>query len=303
MRVLVTGATGFVGGHVVKHLLDAGMQVTTFGRLQRSTELPATVASLQGDVVTSEGLAAAMSGVDAVVHLVGIIRERGGATFERVHVEGTRNVLAAAARAGVPRLVHMSALGAGVGSSSGYHRSKAAAEELVRSSAAAWTIMRPSLIFGVGDAFFGGTLRNLVTQPPVIPVVGSGEYPFSPVWIDDVATAFVRALERPTTVGGSFDLVGPREYTLRELLVLVRETLGLNKPLVNIPLPLMRVGVALFRLLPNPPITRDELIMLLAGNTGDPRPAVEAFGLELAALEEHLATILSNRRSRQVLRA
>lgn len=296
MRVLVTGAAGFVGGHVVRHLLATGMQVTSFSRRQPPAELSAAVTNVQGDVVTGEGLAAAMRGVDAVVHLVGIIREKGGATFEQVHVEGTRNVLAAAARAGVSRLVHMSALGADLGSSSGYQRSKAAAEHLVRSSAAAWTIMRPSLIFGVGDDFFGGTLRDLVTQPPVIPVVGRGDYPFSPVWIDDVATAFVRALERPTTVGRSFDLVGPREYTLRELLVLVRGALGMNKPLVNVPLPLMWVGVALFKLFPDPPITHDELVMLLAGNTGDPRPSVEAFGLGLAALEDHLAAVLSNDR-------
>lgn len=291
MRVLVTGASGFVGGHVCRRLLAEGWQVTGLSRT--GGDLPAGVAAARGDVATGEGLASAMAGVDAVVHLVGIIREQGAATFQRVHVDGTRNVLAAAREAGVRRYVHMSALGAELGSSSGYHRSKAQAEELVRASDLTWTIMRPSLILGVGDGFFSGTLRQLVVLPPVVPVVGDGSFPFRPIWIGDVATAFARALTLPAAERRTFELLGPREYTLRELQAQVRDLLRPNKPLVSVPLPLMRLGVVVFRLLPNPPITRDEFLMLKKGNTGDPWPAVGALGLELEAIEKRLPEVLT----------
>lgn len=292
MKILVTGASGFVGTRICERLAADGQQVTGLSR-SSTARLPPGVSSVQGDVISGAGLAAALTGMDAVIHLVGIIRERGDATFERVHVQGTRNVVAAAEAAGVSRFVHMSALGVGSGSGSEYHTSKAQGEEMARTSDLEWTIMRPSLIFGVGDDFFAGTLRQLVTLPPLIPVVGTGEYLFRPVWLGDVATAFTRALERTETVRQTFELVGPREYTLRELLLLVRDTLQLRKPLVNVPLPLMRLGVSLFRLLPNPPITRNQFLMLLAGNTGDPAPAAAAFGLELTDLSARLPEILA----------
>lgn len=291
MKILVTGATGFVGGNVCDLLVKLGHAVTVLSR-RADADRREGVRAVEGDVVTGAGLDGAVAGVDAVIHLVGIIRERARVTFDAVHVEGTRNVLAAAHAAGVKRFLHMSALGADPESRSGYHRSKGRAEELVRGSDSEWTILRPSLNFGAGDAFFGETLRGLVEKPPVIPVVGRGDQPLRPIWVRDVATAFARALERPATAGRSFDLVGLREYTLRELLLLVRGALGSRKPLLEVPLPIMRLGVALFRLLPNPPITRDEFLMLQAGNTGDPRPAVEAFGLELAELEDHLSEVL-----------
>lgn len=291
MRVVVTGASGFIGKALVTELLRRGHEVTGLARG------PAPYAAdglrwVQGDVVTGAGLSPAMAGAGAVAHLVGIIRERRGASFQAVHVEGTRNVLVAATASGVRRLVHMSALGAGP-SASRYLSSKGEAEELVRAWPGQWTIMRPSLVFGPGDAFFGGTLRQLVTLPPLIPVVGKGDQPFRPVWLDDVVAAFVAALERSAGSLAAYELVGPREYTFRELLMAVRGALGVKRPLVNVPVRLMWLAVALFRLLPNPPITRDQLLMLLAGNTSDPGPAAAAFGLTLGALEAHLQEVLA----------
>lgn len=290
MKVLVTGATGFIGRHVCRRLQDHGWRVV--GVARRPDNLPLGVEGAQADVVSGDGLREAMQGVQAVVHLVGIIRESAGASFEQVHVDGTRNVVATANEFGVPRLVHMSALGAIAGSLSGYQHSKAQAEELVRESGLAYTIMRPSLVFGAGDAFFGGTLKQLVTGPPVVPVVGDGSFLFRPIWVEDVANAFSAALRHPETEGRAFNLVGPREYTLRQLLEMVRNLLRPGKPLMSVPLPLMRLAVTLFRLVPNPPITPDQFLMLLAGNTADPKPAVEALGLELAGLEDHLTEVL-----------
>ena len=291
MRVLVTGASGYIGGYVSSRLLAEGHELVGLSR-GAAVRAPVGARSVVGDVTTGEGLAAAMRGVDAVIHLVGIIAETRGATFPRVHVDGVRNVIAAASEAGGPRLLHMSAIGAHPRAESGYQSTKGAAEELVRASGLEWTIMRPSLVFGVGDACFGQPLKQLVTVPPVIPVVGTGEYPFRPVWVEDVATAFVRALSLDSAVGRSLDLTGPTEYSLRELLVMIRDLLRPSKPLVNVPLPLMRLGVQVFKALPNPPITRDQLIMLLAGNTGEPEPAASLLGLALARLEDHLPAVL-----------
>src|SRR5690606_19864432 len=112
--------------------------------------------------------------------------------------------------------------------------SKAAAEAIVRDSGLAWTVLRPSLVFGPGDDFFGRVLADLVRRPPLIPQVGDGRFPFRPVWVGDVVRAFGGALERPATVGRTYEVVGPTEYTFRELLELVRGALGLRKPIVPV---------------------------------------------------------------------
>lgn len=293
MNVLVTGASGFVGRHLCDHLRAQGHHVIALVR-RPLPEQPG-LKTVVGDVVSGAGLMDAMAHVEAVIHLVGIIREVGAATFERVHVEGTRNVVGAAREAGVARYVQMSALGAAKGTKSRYFETKAKAEEIVRGSGLGWTIFRPSLIFGVGDEFFGKTLKGLMAAP-VIPQIGDGSFPFRPIYVGDVARAFEQALVRPATIGHSYDLVGPTEYTFRELLLLVRTALGSRKPLVPIPLWTMRLAVTLFERLPNPPITRDQFVMLLMGNTADPGPMLAAFDLPMEALPDHLPAILAQRR-------
>jgi NADH dehydrogenase len=238
--------------------------------------------------------AVAQSTPDAVIHLVGIIAEKGAQTFEAVHVQGTRHVLAAVPRGA--RYVHMSALGADPGSGSGYSASKARAEALVRGSGLPYTIFRPSLIFGLGDDFFGRVLRELVSAAPIVPQIGDGSFPFRPVSVQDVARAFATAAESGTGVGETYALTGPEEYTFRELLEQELSALDKKKPIVPVPLALMNLAVPLMNLLPSPPITRDQYAMLKEGNTAPNEPARTVFDLPMQRLPDQLPAIMANAR-------
>ena len=293
MNILVTGASGFVGRAVVGELLARGHTVFPVSRqgmdIAGSKGIAADVTDL-GSVQRAFGEAGEHGAIHAVVHLVGIITEKGTQTFGRVHVDATRNVLASTPRSA--RYLHMSALGADPGSPSGYSSSKGQAEALVRQSGLDWSIFRPSLIFGLGDDFFGRTLKQLVSLPPVVPQIGDGKFPFRPVSIADVAAAFVGALTLKQAVGQTYTLTGPQEYTFRQLLELELKAVGKNKPIVPVPLFLMNLAVPLMGLLPSPPITRDQYLMLKAGNTGDPEPARTALSLPMQRLEDHLTEIV-----------
>lgn len=293
MRVVVTGASGFVGRAVVRELRARGHEVLAGSRGGRDVEDAPGVALDVTDASSAKrvfGAAFGGAGPEAVVHLVGIIEQRGAQTFERVHVDGTRNVLAATP-AGA-RYLQMSALGARLDSKSRYSSSKARAEQLVRESGRPATIFRPSLIFGPGDDFFGRVLKNLVSQAPIVPQIGDGHFPFRPVGIGDVAAAFAGALERPETIGQTYQLTGPTEYTFRQLLELELSALGKKKPLVPVPLALMNLAVPLMQILPRPPITTDQYAMLTEGNTADPEPAQSVFDLGMERLEDHLPQIV-----------
>ncbi len=301
MKVLVTGSTGYVGHYVVKALLAAGHSVVSVSRDAGKTktasgaklEVFGNVEYRMGDVSNGNGLKEAMNGVEAVVHLVGIIAEKGLQTFSRVHVDGTRNVLEATKAAGVKRYLHMSALGASSNAVSGYSSSKFQAEELVRASGLDWTIFRPSLVFGVGDDFFGHVLKNLVSQAPIVPQIGDGMFLFRPIWVGDVAASFKQSLEKPDTIGKIFDLVGPKEFSFKELSALMQTVLGLKKPVVAVPLPIMDIMVPIMNIVPAiAPITKDQYAMMKAGNTGNPEIMNQNFKLEQRKLETELPSIL-----------
>ncbi len=301
MNILVTGSTGYVGHYVVKALLGAGHKIVSVSR-DAATSKTASGTKLEvfknidyrmADISNSNGLKEAMEGIDAVVHLVGIISEKGLQTFQRVHVEGTKNVLKAAKDAGVKRFLHMSANGASATAVSGYSSSKFQAEELVRASGMDWTIFRPSLVFGVGDDFFGRVLRNLVSQTPVVPQIGDGHFPFRPIWVEDVAAAFVQSLTKPESVGQTYELIGPKEYTFAQLLSLEQAALGFKKPTIAVPVPIIDILVPIMNIAPAlAPITKDQYAMLKAGNTGNPEAMLKTYNLEHRSLEQELPLIV-----------
>ncbi len=285
MKVFVTGGSGFVGRTVIQQLVDKNHQV----RALTHSALPLqhqTVEAVSGDVTRAESLSA-IEGCDAVIHLVGIIREKRsqGITFERLHSLATQNVVKAAADFGVKRYIHMSANGAATDSETGYHKTKFAAEQFVRNSGLDWTIFRPSLIFGPDDLFVT-MLTRLVKLLPLVPVFGSGDYRLQPVHVSDIANAFVAALERPDSIAQTFCCGGPEALSYTELLDRISQLSGLGPVVRKVRLPLAGITplVSLLQHCPLFPITSEQLSMLTKGNTCPDNLWADVFNLKLKSL-------------------
>jgi uncharacterized protein YbjT (DUF2867 family) len=289
--ILVTGGTGFIGPKVVHALRAAERDVRCLVRKPaRAGQLKTWGCELAtGDVTDPESLKEAAAGCAAVVHLVGIIVGKPS-DFERVMIAGTRNVLAAAKEAGVSRFVLMSALGTSEETKGlvPYYRAKWEMEQATMSSGLEHVIFRPSFIFGRD----GGVLPLFIRQvrwSPVIPVVGDGTRRLQPVWVEDVAAYFEKAVDLPEAANRTFELGGPDSVTWNELYERIARTLGKRRAPLHVPVRLMRVGAAAAELLPRPPITRDQLTMLEAGDSvADIAPAVSTFGIEPVPLDEQL---------------
>jgi uncharacterized protein YbjT (DUF2867 family) len=275
-----------VGRSLVARLLGAGREVRVLAR--REAELPG-VELVPGDIGDPSAVAAAARGCEAVVHLVGVIRERRDASFRDVHVRGTETVVRACREAGVQRLLHMSALGARLKARSRYHRTKWRAEEVVRDSGLAATVFRPSVIFGAGNSFLP-QVRAVARRRPLIPIIGDGMRLFQPVWVEDVVSCFVGALDDPSTAGRAYELGGPESYGFEQLVDLVAEAEEIQTLKVHLPVWLMRPVVGVMgRAFPSFPITPDQLTMLLEDNVCDIAEMRETFGIEPASIHDHLS--------------
>ena len=288
MKVFLTGATGFVGRSMLKRLMAEGHAVRALlrglpgqkARVVQGFHHEGDFAYVPGDVVSGAGLEQGMQGCDAVVHLVGIIAEKGSNTFAAVHHIGTRNVVEAARRAGIRRFVHMSALGVRADGVAEYQRSKWRGEEEVRRSGISYCILRPSLIFGPGDGFVTQMMDMMKQAPLFRPVPGDGSPKFRPIFVDDVTFCFARALTEEAATNQTIDLGGADELTLNDVLKEIARCAGIKKKAVHIPMPLMFAGAALARLLPNAPVTPDQLRMLQEGSTCDIGPMKQIFNFE-----------------------
>jgi len=282
MLIALTGATGYVGSRVVRKLLRREHDVRALVRRpDRAGPLEDLgVELVAGDLNDAGALAALVAGAGAVVHLVGIIVEARGQTFEVVHVAGTRALLAAANDAGVPLMVHMSTLGArSEPEATRFHRSRWQAEEAVRSSGLPHAILRPSLIAGPGNAALK-TMVDMIRLSPVVPVIGNGRYELQPVWVEDVAEAFALAVERPD-LRGTFDIAGPERLTYHQLLDRLETAMGVTRRRMAVPVGMVRFAAAAGAALPNlTPITSEQLQMLLEGNTTDRNALETRFGVQ-----------------------
>ncbi len=292
--ILVTGANGFVGSHLVKRLRQEGLKVRavvrTSAKAQALADLGAEVVS--GDINDPPSLTAAAAGTDRVIHLVGIIQEAPGVTFTGVHVEGTRNLLEASKKAGVRHFVYQSALGARPDAKSRYHRTKWEAEQLVKESGVPFTILRPSLIYGPGDLF---TIRlsEMIRLSPVLPVIGSGRSKVQPISIEDVASCIVKILAGGPHLGKTYEIGGPEQLTYEEVTKDIAGVLGVKRPTVHLPMffigPMAKLAETF---LPKPPVTTDQLIMLQEDNVCDMRDIRESLGVDPVRFREGLSRFL-----------
>jgi uncharacterized protein YbjT (DUF2867 family) len=292
MKVLVTGATGFVGPKVANAIVDAGHEVRVLERKPGSWSKAGIRCqeAAQGDVTDPESLHGATAGRDVVVHLVALRQGRPEA-FQQVMVEGTRSLVAAAKEAGVKRFVLMSALGTTEETKNlvPYYGAKWQQEKDVEASGLEYVIFRPSFIFGREGGILP-TFRKLARLTPVTPITGSGEQRIQPIWIDDVASYFAAAVDKPEAANRLFELGGPDAVSWNEFWERLKRALGMRRPSVHVPMGLMRLNALVTERLPgNVPLTRDLLKMLEAGdNVVTDTAAVETFEIPLVTLDEQL---------------
>lgn len=233
---------------------------------------------IRGDITVAETLKGILHPEDFVIHLVGIMEEKGGTTFRAVHVDGTANLIAESKRAGVRHLFYQSALGADRDSWSGYLQTKAEAEEIVRGSGLNYTIFRPSLIIGPWDGFTK-KLMDMLRLSPVIPLPGEGRAKFQPVYIKDWLKCINMVIENPGRYNLTCDIGGPEHLTYREIVETLSESAGHKKSVFEIPMGLMKFGAAFFeKVLPSPPVTSDQLRLLEQDNICDPDAVEKNFG-------------------------
>ncbi len=283
--VLVVGGSGFVGRHIVNRLAAAGHRIVVPTRRRdnaRALILLPTVDVVDADVNDAATLLRLARGMDAVINLVGILNEKGGETFAQVHLEVTKNVIAACNGAAVRRLVHMSALNADPAGPSRYLRTKGEAETAIVASGLDWTIFQPSVIFGREDSFLN-LFAKLLRLLPVVALAGAHAR-FQPAYVGDVADCFVRALDLDASIGRMYPLCGPKIYTLRELVRYVGEVTGAERPIVPLGRIAGRLQALILEMLPGKLMSRDNLAsMELDSVCGCDFPAL--FGVKPTALE------------------
>jgi NADH dehydrogenase len=292
MKVLVTGATGFVGPEVANAIVDAGHEVRVLERKPGSWSKAGIRCqeAVQGDMADAQSLRTAAAGREVVVHLVAIRQGRPEA-FQQVMVEGTRSLIAAAKEAGVKRFVLMSALGTTEETKDlvPYYGAKWQQEKDLEASGLEYVIFRPSFIFGRGGGILP-TFRKLARLTPVTPITGSGAQRIQPIWIDDLSAYFAAAIDRPEAANRLFELGGPDVVSWNEFWERLKKVLGVRRPSVHVPMGFMRLNALVTERLPgNIPLTRDLLKMLEAGdNVVTDTAAVETFEVPLVPLDEQL---------------
>ena len=288
-HVTVFGGTGFLGRRIVERLVQDGLRVRVAVRDPSSAD---GVEAVQADVCDAASVARAVEGADAVVNAVGYYVQRGGVTFDTVHGEGAGTVARCAAEAGASRFLHISGIGAYATSKSGYVRSRAIGETRVHEAFPEATILRPSVIFGAGDAMVTA-LAAILRRSPVVPLFGLGDTRLQPVFVDDVATAAARALAMSYSAAKTFELGGPEVYTYRALLELLGRSLGVRRVLLPMPFILWDVLALLASVLPTPPVTGDQVTLMRDDSVvADSAAGLDDLGVTPTALEAVLPRYL-----------
>lgn len=298
-NILILGGSGFVGSVLCEKLVrrhgGGGLRVTVPTRRRanaRHLQILPTLEVVQADVHDDGQLAALVAGRDAVINLVAILHG-SEADFRRAHVDLPRHLAQACAVARVPRLVHISALGATGGAPSRYLRTKAAGEAALREVAAQATVMRPSVMFGAGDHFMN-LFARLQVIAPIMPLAGAGAR-FQPVWVNDVAAAVVCALDDPVTAGQTFECAGPRVFTLTELVRMAGRWSGRERRIVSLPESIGKLQAWIMEWLPGEPLmSRDNLRSMQIPNVASGElPGLAALGITATDIEAVMPALLA----------
>ena len=288
MTVAVIGATGFVGSHLVPHLVQAGHRVIAVSRtVRRSADWTDAVEVRAADVATGRGLDEALDGAGAVVHLVAIPRQMKGLTFEEINVRGTRRVVEAAERAGVERFVHLSVMGVIDDPKLAYLHSKWRGEEAVRASTLDWVVLRPSLMFGEGDGFFSLVKTTLRWwSPGIVAIPGRGDARFQPLSVDDLAVAVEKSLTDADRAGSVYELGGPDWVTYGQIVDEVMRVTRMRRLKLPMPIPLISALTTVTdRVLPVFPVSHDQISSLQRPNYTDRDAFEETFGVKPRPLD------------------
>ncbi|MDF1499332.1 MAG: complex I NDUFA9 subunit family protein [Anaerolineales bacterium] len=270
--IYITGGSGFLGSHIVEHLTSKGSEVRVLVRDRERALQEGRLAGLEidwvdGDVTRPESLAAGLEGVDQIIHTAAIAIEKGQATYEEVNFQGTVNLVDAAKEAGIKRFINISQLGASPELPYRFLASKGRAQAYVARSGLDWTAFRPSVIWGPEDEFANTFARLVPITPIIFPVIGGEEARFQPVWVEDVASAAIGALDDPGTWQKEFELGGPEVLTLEQIERRVMQAIDAKRLMVRFPMPLLRFAVKMMELaLPNPPVTSSLLELLQVEN-------------------------------------
>jgi uncharacterized protein YbjT (DUF2867 family) len=300
LRIVVLGGTGFVGRYLLERLQRDRHGIVLLSRnLASHAErlIPPGVELRQVDVYDPDALRAAFTDADAVINLVGILNEArdNGRGFRRAHVELTKLVIAACQLAGVRRLLHMSSLNAGRGSSH-YLKSRGEAEAAVRSSGLDWTIFEPSVIFGPGDGLFS-RFGNLLQKAPVLPLACANAK-FAPVYVCDVVEAIARSLHEPGAIGEVYELYGPEVFTLRQIVAMSARQLGLRRLVIPLPEPFGRMQAFACDFVPGKPFSSDNWRSLQTDSVGG-IDGLHRLGIEETRVGEVLPDILGHADDKQ----
>jgi uncharacterized protein YbjT (DUF2867 family) len=305
--IVITGASGYIGSHLARRLVQGGKPVRAMVRNRQKAEEEGRLAGLpvewvEADVTRPESLRGAFQGATAVIHTVAIAIEKGGRTYEEINYQGTDNAVEAAKAAGVRRFINMSQLGADSQLPYRFLASKGRAQEYVAASGLDWTAFRPSVVWGPGDEFANTFARLVPLTPLIFPIIGDENARFEPVWVEDVASSFAAALEDETTIGLEFELGGPEVLTLEEIERRTLRAIGARRWMIRFPMPLLRVIVTLMeKLLPNPPVTRSLLELLAVSNVTE-NNAIHRFVPDPRPFkEEHIAPYMREFRVRDTL--
>jgi len=301
--ITLFGGSGFIGRYIVRDLAQAGWTIRIAVREPKRARFlkplgdVGQITPIPASLLHEDSVKAAVTGVDAVVNLVGILFERGRRSFEAVHVEGARRAALAAKEAGARQFMQISAIGADPNSDAAYARSKAAGEEAVKEAFPGATILRPSIVIGPEDDFFNrfGAMAQLA---PALPLVGGGTTKFQPVYVGDVAEAAARLLNGQAEGGKTYELGGPQIFTFRELMELLLEEIGKKRLLIGLPSGIASLMGQVLRFLPNPPLTPDQVRLLRYDNVvGANAQGFAALGMTPQAIEAILPTYLDKYRS------